>query len=141
MQEKNANTSSHEGDSQSSNTENYGPSLNATEGLRSVKFSESTKNKVASTNISEGFVGIGQRISSVVGKTAEMTLLDEESLLACVVRTIPPGPGGRIRISETVSVSCHNTWSSLVLQSPIINTTDHGVISIIYVSALYNSVV
>lgn len=34
------------------------------------------------------------------GKQSEITLLDERSLLACIVRTIPPG--GRIRISSTL---------------------------------------
>lgn len=35
-------------------------------------------------------------------KTAKMALFDEETLLACVVRTIPPGPGGKIQISSTL---------------------------------------
>ncbi|RAL39802.1 hypothetical protein DM860_013003 [Cuscuta australis] len=36
------------------------------------------------------------------GKAAEPNLLKEQALLACIVRTIPPGPGGRIRISTTL---------------------------------------
>ncbi|XP_043716460.1 epidermal growth factor receptor substrate 15 homolog isoform X2 [Telopea speciosissima] len=36
------------------------------------------------------------------GKIAEPTLLDEKSLLACIVRAIPAGSGGRIRISSTL---------------------------------------
>ncbi|XP_073282323.1 uncharacterized protein [Primulina huaijiensis] len=38
--------------------------------------------------------------TDVVGKTGEHFLLDERSLLACIVRTI--GSGGRIRISSTL---------------------------------------
>lgn len=40
-----------------------------------------------------------------LGKIPEPTLLDERSLLACIVRAIPAGSGGRIRISSTVSES------------------------------------
>ncbi|XP_042480701.1 uncharacterized protein LOC122061496 isoform X2 [Macadamia integrifolia] len=36
------------------------------------------------------------------GKISELTLLDEKSLLACIVRAIPAGSGGRIRISSTL---------------------------------------
>ncbi|KAJ6826298.1 uncharacterized protein M6B38_372790 [Iris pallida] len=43
------------------------------------------------------------RISSMVqGKTTEPMLLDERSLLACIVRAIPAGADGRIRISTTL---------------------------------------
>ncbi|KAK1366403.1 Kinesin-1 heavy chain [Heracleum sosnowskyi] len=38
--------------------------------------------------------------SKLVGKSSEITLLDEGSLLRCIVRTIPPN--GRIRISSTL---------------------------------------
>lgn len=54
--------------------------------------------------LSEAFVSSGQRNIPAVGKASEIVLLDERSLLACVVRTIPPGSGGKIRISSTVSV-------------------------------------
>jgi hypothetical protein len=36
----------------------------------------------------------------MAGKATEIALLDERALLACIVRTIPPG--GRIRISSTL---------------------------------------
>ncbi|KAF5185627.1 hypothetical protein FRX31_024787 [Thalictrum thalictroides] len=36
------------------------------------------------------------------GKVLEPKLLDERSLLACIVRAIPAGSGGRIRISSTL---------------------------------------
>lgn len=39
----------------------------------------------------------------VPAQTMEPTLLDEKSLLACIVRAIPAGADGRIRISTTVS--------------------------------------
>ena len=39
--------------------------------------------------------------SKLVGKSSDITLLDEGSLLRCIVRTIPLN--GRIRISSTVS--------------------------------------
>lgn len=38
------------------------------------------------------------------GKAVEPALLDERSLLACIVRAIPAGSDGRIRISTTVSI-------------------------------------
>ena len=37
-------------------------------------------------------------------QTMEPTLLDERSLLACIVRAVPAGADGRIRISTTVSL-------------------------------------
>lgn len=64
-------------------------------------------NKAAIHNATESavseasFVSSGQTVSPIVERTVEIALLDERSLLACIVRTIPPG--GRIRISSTVS--------------------------------------
>ncbi|XP_071709939.1 uncharacterized protein [Rutidosis leptorrhynchoides] len=43
-----------------------------------------------------------QQNNYLVGKTAVKALFDEGTLLACVVRTIPPGPRGRIQISSTL---------------------------------------
>ncbi|GJY57409.1 hypothetical protein Tco_0456524 [Tanacetum coccineum] len=60
----------------------------ASEAVQSLKVIETTMNKV----------DIVTQKSSLVGKA----LFDEETLLACVVRTIPPGPGGRIQISSTL---------------------------------------
>ncbi|XP_019433494.1 PREDICTED: uncharacterized protein LOC109340295 isoform X3 [Lupinus angustifolius] len=48
----------------------------------------------------EAFTSAGQTISTTITKTSETSLLDERSLLACIVRTIPAG--GRIRISSTL---------------------------------------
>ncbi|KAJ4952906.1 hypothetical protein NE237_029738 [Protea cynaroides] len=44
------------------------------------------------------------RASNVLtlGKISESTLLDEKSLLACIVRAIPAGSGGRVKISSTL---------------------------------------
>ncbi|KAI3704823.1 hypothetical protein L1987_75052 [Smallanthus sonchifolius] len=93
--EKNAHTVNHGAEAQILNAEKFGPA----EAVTAVNMSETVSNKVGGTTISDGFVGIGQGR----GKTAEMmSLLDEESLLARVVRTIPPASSGRIRISDTL---------------------------------------
>lgn len=51
------------------------------------------------TVLSEALASTGQ---TTIPKVPETALLDERSLLACIVRTIPAA--GRIRISSTVSV-------------------------------------
>ncbi|KAE9608828.1 hypothetical protein Lalb_Chr08g0239801 [Lupinus albus] len=48
----------------------------------------------------EAFASTGQTTSTTIAKTSETSLLDERSLLACIVRTIPAG--GQIRISSTL---------------------------------------
>ncbi|XP_052187220.1 uncharacterized protein LOC127797989 isoform X2 [Diospyros lotus] len=67
-----------------------------------ANFSETTMNNTAGTVTSEAFLASGQKNTHTGGKTSEISLLDERSLLACIARTIPPGPGGRIRISSTL---------------------------------------
>lgn len=47
-------------------------------------------------------IGLSIPTGHTAGKTPEATLLDERSLLACIVRTIPAGSGARIRISSTL---------------------------------------
>jgi hypothetical protein len=42
-------------------------------------------------------------VASNVTMAKELPLLDERSLLACVVRAIPPVPNNQIKISTTVS--------------------------------------
>jgi len=42
-------------------------------------------------------------------QTMEPILLDERSLLACIVRAVPAGADGRIRISTTVSLKFNVT--------------------------------
>lgn len=67
---------------------------------QSLKPLEMPLNSVANT-LSEKTASSGQKNILPPGKTSEIALLDERSLLACIVRTIPAG--GRIRISSTVS--------------------------------------
>ncbi|KAL8233078.1 hypothetical protein R6Q57_002856 [Mikania cordata] len=92
-QENNSNfLPNHGGEAQNLFTEQLASAFIAPQVIQSVKVSEATPNKVDSIT----------QNSSSVGKTAEKALFDEETLLACVVRTIPPGPGGRIQISSTL---------------------------------------
>ncbi|KAI8007886.1 hypothetical protein LOK49_LG07G00114 [Camellia lanceoleosa] len=67
-----------------------------------VNFSETTMNNATGVVSSESYVSSGEKNVHPGGKTSETALLDERSLLACIVRTIPPGSGGRIRISSTL---------------------------------------
>ncbi|KAL7214011.1 hypothetical protein ACSBR1_026439 [Camellia fascicularis] len=67
-----------------------------------VNFSETTMNNATGAVSSESFVLSGEKNVHPGGKTSETALLDERSLLACIVRTIPPISGGRIRISSTL---------------------------------------
>ena len=73
--------------------------------VQSVNFSETTINNGTGTGtdtiLPERSVSTGQTNIFISAKTSETALLDERSLLACIVRTIPTG--GRIRISSTVS--------------------------------------
>ncbi|XP_010318052.1 uncharacterized protein [Solanum lycopersicum] len=63
---------------------------------------ESVVDTVSSAVLTETYVAGGQKNAYAVGKSAEVNLLDEKALLACIVRTVPPGSGGRIRISSTL---------------------------------------
>ncbi|KAL3374005.1 hypothetical protein AABB24_005796 [Solanum stoloniferum] len=63
---------------------------------------ESVMDTVSSAVLTETYDAGGQKNAYAVGKSAEVNLLDEKALLACIVRTIPPGSGGRIRISSTL---------------------------------------
>ncbi|XP_060963496.1 uncharacterized protein LOC133033005 isoform X1 [Cannabis sativa] len=63
-------------------------------------FEETALNNSNDVVLPEAFVSGGQTKSPTVARTAEVVLLDERSLLACIVRTIPAG--GRIRISSTL---------------------------------------
>ncbi|XP_057951682.1 uncharacterized protein LOC131146242 isoform X2 [Malania oleifera] len=67
-----------------------------------ANFGETTISSAAAAVFPEAFVSIGQTNTVTVGKGPEAALLDEQALLACIVRTIPPGSGGRIRISSTL---------------------------------------
>ncbi|KAJ8554246.1 hypothetical protein K7X08_024924 [Anisodus acutangulus] len=63
---------------------------------------ESATDTVSGAVLTETYVAGGQKNAYAVGKSVEVNLLDEKALLACIVRTIPPGSGGRIRISSTL---------------------------------------
>ncbi|XXG68087.1 hypothetical protein AAC387_Pa06g1260 [Persea americana] len=78
-----------------------------------VPSSTSTKNQGSSADVPESNstgvtlpevpISAGWSSTSVTaGKTSKPTLLDERSLLACIVRAIPSGASGRIRISTTL---------------------------------------
>lgn len=82
-----------------------------------VTLSSSTKNQVSSVDAPEcNAAGLilpevpisagGTTTPMTAEKTPKPTLLDERSLLACIVRAIPSGASGRIRISTTVSLIC-----------------------------------
>ncbi|XP_020236764.1 uncharacterized protein LOC109816249 isoform X2 [Cajanus cajan] len=67
----------------------------------SVNRNEMIQNNSADSVLSEAFTSsTGLTASTTIAKISETTLLDEKSLLACIVRTIPAG--GRIRISSTL---------------------------------------
>ncbi|CAN4085645.1 unnamed protein product [Withania somnifera] len=63
---------------------------------------ESLPGTVSGTVLTETYASEGQKNAYAVGKSAEFNLLDEKALLACIVRTIPPGSTGRIGISSTL---------------------------------------
>ncbi|XP_054788775.1 uncharacterized protein LOC129294428 isoform X2 [Prosopis cineraria] len=65
-----------------------------------VKQSEMATNVSADSVLPEAYVPTGQTNLTEIIRTSEVTLLDERTLLACIVRTIPAG--GRIRISSTL---------------------------------------
>jgi hypothetical protein len=69
--------------------------------VHSVNVSETTINNGTGAVSSKAFISSDQTTVVTGGKTSDNTLLDERSLLACIVRTIPAG--GRIRINSTVS--------------------------------------
>lgn len=68
--------------------------------MHSVLFSETTVNNTTGAVLPGVFLSSVQTNTTMAGKTLETSLLDERSLLACIVRTIPPG--GRVRISSTL---------------------------------------
>lgn len=67
----------------------------------SVNPNEMVQNNSTDSVLSETFTSTGPITSTSIAKASETALLDERSLLACIVRTIPAS--GRIRISSTVS--------------------------------------
>lgn len=77
--------------------------------IHPVNLDKTTLNNATGAVLHEAFVLTGQTNSLAVGRTSEV-LLDERSLLTCIVRTIPAG--GRIRISSTVGLRTTNDWCS-----------------------------
>ncbi|KAK4351020.1 hypothetical protein RND71_030333 [Anisodus tanguticus] len=73
---------------------------------------ESVTATMSGAVLTETYVAGGQKNAYAVGKSVEVNLFDEKALLACIVRTIPPGSGGRIRISSTV---IPNAWPDVQL--------------------------
>lgn len=65
-----------------------------------LHFHETAVSNVTDSVLSEAAISTSQTNFLSTGRTPETALLDERALLACVVRTIPPG--GRIRISSTL---------------------------------------
>ncbi|KAL8127735.1 uncharacterized protein LOC141721537 isoform X2 [Apium graveolens] len=63
-------------------------------------FEQSTVNSANVTLPSEASFSSEKKTQHLVDKSSEVTLLDQGSLLRCIVRTIPPN--GRIRISSTL---------------------------------------
>ncbi|XP_075108005.1 uncharacterized protein LOC107761715 isoform X1 [Nicotiana tabacum] len=63
---------------------------------------ESVTDTMSGAVLTETYVAGGQKNAYAVVRPGEVNLLDEKALLACIVRTIPPGSGGRIRISSTL---------------------------------------
>ncbi|KAL6972158.1 hypothetical protein U1Q18_031846 [Sarracenia purpurea var. burkii] len=104
--EKTITSSTNHGlEGQGFNTEQASSPVNAPSSetpITRVNSSEATMNKATGAVPSEPFISSGQKPINTCGKTSETALLDERSLLACIVRTIPPGSGGRIRISSTL---------------------------------------
>ncbi|KAM1407572.1 hypothetical protein ACFX2F_002132 [Malus domestica] len=74
-------------------------SLKSDNSIPSVNIKETAIDNATSAVLPEAFVSTGHA-NAAGGQTSEIALLDERSLLACMVRTIPAG--GRIRISSTL---------------------------------------
>ncbi|CAL0327510.1 unnamed protein product [Lupinus luteus] len=65
-----------------------------------VNHNEMVQSNSTEPVLPEAFASTGQTTPSTIARTSETSLLDERSLLACIVRTIPAG--GRVRISSTL---------------------------------------
>lgn len=78
--------------------------------VHSVNFCETTIKNGTGAIFPEKLVSTGQTNNLISAKTSETALLDERSLLACIVRTIPTG--GKIRISSTVGLLINFHWST-----------------------------
>ncbi|XP_038708807.1 uncharacterized protein LOC120003788 [Tripterygium wilfordii] len=79
--------------------------------VESGNLNEALVNDGTGSVIPETVIFTGQANTLNAAKMLETALLDERSLLACIVRTIPPG--GRVRISSTVS-ECVNASKAII---------------------------
>ncbi|CAI0397567.1 unnamed protein product, partial [Linum tenue] len=68
--------------------------------VQSASLTETVISNGPGTTVPEAFTPTGQANIATAGKALEPPLIDERSLLACIVRTIPAG--GRIRINSTL---------------------------------------
>ncbi|CAI0397559.1 unnamed protein product, partial [Linum tenue] len=68
--------------------------------IQSASLTETVISNGPGTTVPEAFTPTGQANIATAGKALEPPLIDERSLLACIVRTIPAG--GRIRINSTL---------------------------------------
>ncbi|KAL9432675.1 hypothetical protein AB3S75_027658 [Citrus x aurantiifolia] len=68
--------------------------------INSINLGEAAINDDSGAALPEGLISAGHMNTLIAGKASETALLDERSLLTCIVRTIPAG--GRIRISSTL---------------------------------------
>lgn len=68
--------------------------------INSINLGEAAINNDSGAASPEGLISTGHMNTLMAGKASETALLDERSLLTCIVRTIPAG--GRIRISSTL---------------------------------------
>lgn len=68
--------------------------------INSINLGEAAINDDSGAALPEGLISTGHMNTLIAGKASETALLDERSLLTCIVRTIPAG--GRIRISSTL---------------------------------------
>ncbi|XP_044492610.1 uncharacterized protein LOC123216261 isoform X2 [Mangifera indica] len=68
--------------------------------ISSINPGETTIKNDSVAALSEALISNAHLNTLMLGKTSDSTLLDERSLLACIVRTIPAG--GKIRISSTL---------------------------------------
>ena len=95
-----------------------------------------SETSVHSVNVSEitvnngtGAVSSEQTNMVTGGKASDTPLLDDQSLLACIVRTIPAG--GRIRINSTVS-SVKNSFSSYHILKPFRSNDNYHCVNYSY---------
>ncbi|PHU02591.1 hypothetical protein BC332_27842 [Capsicum chinense] len=86
---------------------------------------ESLTGTVSDTDLTRTYVAEGQN-AYAVGKSVEVNLLDEKTLLSCIVRIIQLVSGGRINISSTSIAYVFHRYQ--FHQNP---TSDEGVMAVL----------